>query len=186
MPFAHILSRTLVVAFLILGLGACGQDEAPTVDDPVEAGDVDLPWTGTNLQDGSTVRFPRVLDGNPAVLVFWATWCPYCKAFMPYNESILEDYAEHGVQILTFNAKERGRGDPLAYVEGLGFTTISIANADPIADLYGVQYIPGLMVVDGDGSVVYRRGWTDLPAGSKVAQQWDREVREALDQALNL
>ena len=90
------------------------------------------------------------------------------------------------MQIITFNAKERGRGDPVAYIESLGFPTLSIANADPIADRYGVQYIPGLMVVDGEGTVVYRRGWTDLPAGRKVSEQWDLEVREALDKALAL
>jgi hypothetical protein len=44
-----------------------------------------------------------------------------------------------------------------------------------------VKFIPGLMVVDGEGSVIYRRGWTTLPAGSKVAEQWDGEVRAALD-----
>ena len=47
-----------------------------------------------------------------------------------------------------------------------------------------MKFIPGLMVVDGSGEVVYRRGWTDKPAGKSVAEQWDEEVREALDAAL--
>ncbi len=186
MPTFPALLRTFAIAILLLGVHACGQEEQTEVTGPIEAGDMAPPWSGTDLIDGSTVRFPGVLDDNPAVMVFWATWCPYCKAFMPYTEAILNDYADHGVQIITFNAKERGRGDPVAYIESLGFPTVSIANADPIADLYGVQYIPGLMVVDGEGSVVYRRGWTDLPAGRKVSEQWDLEVREALDKALSL
>ena len=186
MTYLSDLSRVLIAAALILGLQACGQEEPPAPTGPIGAGDVAPPWTGKNLADGSNVKFPAVLDDSPAVLVFWATWCPYCKAFMPYNEAILDDYAEHGVQIITFNAKERGRGDPVAYVESLGFPTVSIAEADPIAELYGVEFIPGLMVVDGNGTVVYRRGWTDLPAGRKVSEQWNLEVRAALDQALKL
>ncbi len=47
-----------------------------------------------------------------------------------------------------------------------------------------MQYIPGLFVVDGKGTIAYRRGWTDLPAGTTVAQLWERQVREALDRLL--
>ena len=151
----------------------------------VEQGDLAPPWTGTELVDGATVEFPAVTDGKPAVLVFWATWCPYCMAFMPFAEGIQADYGDRGVRIVTFNAKERGIGDPKAYVESLGFPMVTIAEADEIAEDYAVKFIPGLMVVDGNGIVAYRRGWTDLPAGAQVAAQWDGEVRAALDQLLN-
>ena len=151
----------------------------------VEAGDEAPVWSGTDLVDGATVEFPAVLGDNPAVLIFWATWCPYCKAFMPYAEGIEADYGPQGVQIVTFNAKERGMGDPKAYVDSLGFPLVAVAEADSIAEDYNVKFIPGLMVVDSNGKVTYRRGWTDLPAGSKVAAQWDGEVRAALDKLLS-
>jgi cytochrome c biogenesis protein CcmG/thiol:disulfide interchange protein DsbE len=147
----------------------------------VDKGDMAPSWTGIELADGQEVRFPEVIEGKPAVLLFWATWCPYCKAFMPFAGAIEADYREHGVKIVTFNDKERGAGDPKAYVESLGFPLVAIAEADPIAEAYAVKFIPGLLVVDGEGVVVYRRGWTDLPAGAKVAAQWDSEVRAALD-----
>ncbi len=144
-------------------------------------GDTDPAWQGQNLSYGAIVNFPEVLNGKPAVLVFWATWCPYCKAFMPYAKQIQAEYADQGVQIITFNAKERGRGDPKAYVESLAFPLIAIAAADAIAEQYHVNFIPGLMVVDGHGKVTYRRRSTDLPAGKKVSEQWADEVRSALN-----
>ena len=147
----------------------------------VEQGDLAPPWSGTDLVDGAQVEFPAVTTGKPAVLIFWATWCPYCKAFMPFAKTIQADYADQGVKIVTFNAKERGAGDPKAYVQSLGFPMVAIAEADGIAEDYDVKFIPGLMVVDANGIVTYRRGWTDLPAGAKVAAQWDGEVRAALD-----
>ncbi len=156
---------------------------APTAA-AVDRGDTAPAWTGNDLVSDRQVQFPAVLEDRPAVLVFWATWCPYCKAFMPYAAQIQEDYAAQGVRILTFNAKERGRGDPQAYARGLGFDLVAIADADAIAASYGVEFIPGLLVVDGSGTVVYRRGWTELPAGSTVAEQWSQEVRAALDAAL--
>jgi thiol-disulfide isomerase/thioredoxin len=150
----------------------------------VEPGDSAPSWSGVDLVDGRQVAFPDVIEGKPAVLVFWATWCPYCKAFMPYAKRIQADYASHGVRVVTFNAKERGKGDPKAYVDSLNFPMVAIAEADAIAEAYAVKFIPGLMVVDGAGMVAYRRGWTELPAGAKVAVQWDGEVRAALDSLL--
>ena len=97
------------------------------------------------------------------------------------NDVHLRQAKQRGVKIVIINAKEDGREDPRAYVRGLGFSPIAVANGNDIAVAYGVQYIPGLMIVDGKGTVAYRRPWTDLPAGQTVAQLWDQQVRTALD-----
>lgn len=146
----------------------------------VEKGDVAPKFRALDFE-GHAVDFPAVADGKPAVVVFWATWCPYCKAFMPRLKRIESDYAQHGVKIVAIDAKEDGRGDPLAYVAALGFKPIAIANGDAIADAYGIKYIPGVLIVDGKGTVAFRRPWTDLPAGTTVADLWEAQVRTALD-----
>jgi thiol-disulfide isomerase/thioredoxin len=146
----------------------------------VEQGDVAPKWGGSDF-DGRMVLFPNVAQGNPAVLVFWATWCSYCKAFMPYLEDIEAEYRDRGVKIVAVNAKEDGEGDPKSYVEGLGFPLTAVRDGDAIAQQYGVEFVPGLMVVGGDGIVAYRRAWTDLPAGRTVAELWSEQVRDALD-----
>jgi thiol-disulfide isomerase/thioredoxin len=146
----------------------------------VEQGDRAPAWRGTDFH-GAAVAFPEVAGGKPVVIVFWATWCPYCKAFMPYLKDIQADYADAGVRVIAINAKEDGAGNPRAYVAGLGFEPIAIADGDAIAEQYGIEYIPGLLIVDGKGTVAYRRPWTDLPAGRTVAELWDAQVRGALD-----
>ena len=169
-PAAIVLAFTLAVT------------TAPAVAaDRLDEGDTAPAWTGVDLISGDTVEFPAVLDDRPALILFWATWCPYCKAFMPYAEGIQADYADRGLQVVTFNHKERGAGDAAAYAKSLGFPMIAIADADSIGDLYDVDFIPGLMVVDGDAKIVYRRKSTNLPAGKTVAEQWDSEVRAVLD-----
>ena len=143
--YATSYLRTL---FLLLAFGlmqGCGSGK-PTTPPVVDKGDPAPAWTGTNLVDERTIAFPAVLDGKPAVMLFWATWCPYCKAFMPYAKQIQADYVDQGVQIVTFNAKERGEGDPAAYVASLNFPMVAIADADSIAEQYDVKFIPGLMV----------------------------------------
>lgn len=150
----------------------------------VNQGDVAPPWSGTDLITGKTVEFPEVLNGKPAVILFWATWCPYCKAFMPRAAEIQAEYAEAGVQIIGLNHKERGYGDPAAYAKSLGFPMVAIADADSIGDAWSIDFIPGLLIVDGGGNIVYRRRSTNLPAGRKVSELWAGEVRAVLDQML--
>lgn len=149
----------------------------------VEAGDTAPAWVAGDADDRQVV-FPEVLNGKPAVMVFWATWCPYCKAFMPYLESILDDYSDQGVRVLAINTREEPDGDPRGYLEALGFPLTSIIDGDAIASDYDVHFIPGLMVVDGTGTVSWRRESTDLPPGQTLSELWSAEVRAALDAAL--
>lgn len=147
----------------------------------VEAGD-QAPRFQAYEFSGAPVRFPEATAGSPAVVVFWATWCGYCKAFMPYLAQIEADYRDRGVKIVTINAKEDGTGNPAAYIDALGFPMVAVKSGDAIARAYDVEFIPGLMIVDGEGMVSYRRPWTDLPAGQTVAELWDGQVRTALDE----
>lgn len=169
-----MINRATVTAALLL---------IATTAPAVEPGDRAPAWSARDFS-GHTVEFPAATAGRPAVMVFWATWCGYCRAFMPYLKDIAADYAAQGVEVVAINAKEDGEGNPRAYVRGLGFDPIAVADGDEIAAAYGVEYIPGLLIVDGSGTVAYRRPWTDLPAGRTVAELWDRQVRDALDELL--
>jgi thiol-disulfide isomerase/thioredoxin len=173
----RIIDKALLTAALLTALILGGTARA------VEQGDAAPPWHALDFA-GKTVDFPDVAAGKPTVVVFWATWCPYCKAFMPRLKAIEADYRARGVKVIAINAKEDGRGDPKGYVQSLGFAPIAVANGDAIAKDYGIKFIPGLLIVDGAGQVAYRRQSTDLPAGTTVAQLWDGQVRTALDELL--
>ena len=148
----------------------------------VEQGDVAPKWQATSFE-GEAISFPEISEGKPTILIFWATWCDYCEAFMPYLKKIQEDYDADHISIVAVNAREKD-GDPDAYIAALDFSLTAIRDGDDIAEEYGVKFIPGLMVVDGDGTVAYRRGWTELPPGTTIAQLWSDQVRAALDEEL--
>lgn len=157
---------------------------APAPASAVGPGDQGPPWEGKDLLTGEVLSYPAVLKGEPAVMLFWATWCPYCKAFMPYAKALQSEFGDRGMQFVTLNTKERGRGDPAAYARSLDFPLIAVGEADAIGEAWGIDFIPGLLVVNGSGEVVYRRRSTNLPAGRTVAQQWHAEVREVLQALL--
>jgi len=163
---------TLIAAAIIWSIPAVAVDQ----------GDVAPKWQAITLQ-GECVSYPELAEGKPTVIIFWATWCPYCKAFMPYLKKIHEDYGADRIAIIAVNAKDED-GDKDAYVKELGFPVTAIRDGDDIAADYGVRFIPGLMVMDGNGTVFYRRRSTELPAGQTIAQLWSDQVRAALDQLL--
>ena len=132
---------------------------------------------------GNEVTLPSKQPGVD-IYLFWASWCPYCKALMPYVGEIQKDYGEEKINILAIDVFEDGEMDPAAYIEELGFPMIAVANGDPIAEIYSVRGTPGLMILDGRGNLVWKRQSTDLPAGKTVAEFWAAQVREQLDKIL--
>ncbi len=168
---------TLRKLFVLSGVLACSLSLA------VEAGDEAPEFRAWDFA-GQAVAFPAEDGTDTSVVIFWATWCGYCKAFMPYLEQIESDYRDRGVHVVTINAKEDGSGNPAQYIADLGFPMTAVRSGDAIARAWGVEFIPGVFVVDADGMIAFRRPWTDLPAGQEVAQLWDRQVRDALDAAL--
>jgi thiol-disulfide isomerase/thioredoxin len=163
---------SVLVALLVCGIARA-----------VDAGDAAPAFRAFDF-DGQPVEFPRADTDGISVVIFWATWCGYCKAFMPKLEQIEIDYRDRGVSIVAINAKEDGSGNPAQYIADLNFPMTAVRSGNGIARAWDVEFIPGVFVVDGDGVIAFRRPWTDLPAGETVADLWDRQVRRALDDAL--
>ena len=138
----------------------------------VEVGDIAPEFVGPD-EYGNEVVFPNVIDGKPTIMIFWATWCPYCKAFMPFLKQIQEDYGEEKINVVMINHKERGEGDPAAYIKALDFSVIAVLEGDRIGDAYTVDFIPGLMIVNAKGRIAWKRESTELPAGRQGGEFWD-------------
>ena len=145
-------------------------------------GDLAPQWSLHSVAD-QLVTFPQAADGKPSVILFWATWCPYCKALMPYLSDIRDQYSSQGVTVFAINIKENG--DPLAFANAHSYDFVYLLDGDAIAERYSVRFTPGLFVVDADGQIVFRRKSTDLPAGRKVAEYWAERVTTALDGILD-
>jgi thiol-disulfide isomerase/thioredoxin len=169
------------VALFALAVSAC-LAWGPLQAERIDAGMAAPPWE-MEAGDGTEFSFPADVEGKASILFFWASWCPYCHAIMPYLQQIQEDYSEYGVRIYAINFHDDS--DPVEYMSGLGWDFMVFPLGDLVADEYGVISSPGVLVVDSGGMVTYRRKRTRAPPGKAIAEVWDAQIREALDLALD-
>lgn len=161
---------------------------------PVTAEEALVPQFELQTAAGESVAIPADLEG-PAIVLFWATWCPYCKALMPHLQSMLDEYRP-ALDLPVYAITIREDGDPAAYLASQGFDFVLLPDGDAVADEYGIRFTPSLWVVDGDGTVVYdlsehrtlpaarEAGLEDLGNREKAARRapwWAAQIRQALD-----
>jgi len=104
---------------------------------------------------GKMVDFkPKDARGYTVVL-FWATWCPYCKALMPRLEEFRAAHEGENNEFLALNIWEDG--DATDFVEKTKFNFRLILNADEIAKNYGIKGTPGLYLVNNANEILYER-----------------------------
>ncbi|MEP6484105.1 MAG: TlpA disulfide reductase family protein [Rudaea sp.] len=103
--------------------------------------------------DGNAVRFDPDHRSKPAILLFWATWCPYCEALMPHLQKVYDAAGAKNLDVYAIDIKEDG--DPIAALKKRGQTFTLVLDGDSIAEQYHVKGTPSLFLVDAKGAVVY-------------------------------
>ena len=114
----------------------------------VEAGESRLlapDWT-LEAVGGGAVSLHRDARGVPAVLFFWASWCPHCGAALPAMESLYREFAPRGVRFYALNIWEDG--DAVGYFRVHGYHLPLFLTADLVAEEYGIEGTPGVVVID--------------------------------------
>ena len=86
----------LLLVTLALVLFSCVSASSVTV------GDKSPSFQAVTLT-GQTVSLADVKASKAMVLVFWATWCPFCEAAIPELKDIYAKYSRKGVLFLAIN-----------------------------------------------------------------------------------
>lgn len=141
---------TVLFSFLLLTLsGGNNASEA------LKVSELAPDWILPNSR-GEHISFYQDSGGQPAVLLFWATWCPYSAELMPKLQELRNELANHNVKFYALNIWEDG--NPIAHMKENEFDFTLLLDADQVAKRYKVRGTPGLFVVNGDKSIEYIRG----------------------------
>lgn len=137
-----------------------------------------IAWQGRGV-DGRTINFDPQHLPHPALLLFWATWCPYCEALMPYLQKVYDDAGPKRLTVYAIDIHDED-GHPAATLRQRKLTFMLVRDGDAIADAYGVEGTPGLFLVDTRGDIVYERSGGDAPAKVEAALRSKLHLHKAL------
>lgn len=114
-------------------------------------------WTLNNLA-GEPITL-SAYQGRPTLLVFWATWCPYCKKLLPGIAELNEKYESQGLKVLAVNIKEDWK--PEVYWRNFGYQFDTVLEGDEVAKIYGVKGTPGIVFIAPSGKVLGVQSFSD-------------------------
>jgi thiol-disulfide isomerase/thioredoxin len=127
-------------------------------------------WALTSVT-GESVKLSQY-QGQPVILVFWATWCPYCKKLLPGIAELNDKYEKKGLKVIAVNIKEDWK--PTIYWKNHSYKFDAVLEGDEIAEMYGVIGTPGLVFIAPSGEVLKVAHFSDPnhPSLEKFAQHF--------------
>lgn len=189
-----LIALIAISAYLILSMDATPAQESEkgmvttteeveqesSIDDEVaattliHAGDKAPDFT-TEMLDGSSVTL-SALQNKPTLLIFWATWCPPCRAELAHLQEGVIDVFGDAINVLPLSRGEK-REVVEEYIAKMGYTfAVGLDSEQKAYNLYASNYIPRCFVIDTDGTVLY----SGVGYDEAVAEEVNAKLREAL------
>ena len=95
--------------------------------------------------------------GKPVLLVFGATWCPYCVQEIPRLKEMFAKYTPQGVAIVNIDIEEsQAKVARFADKHKLPYQVLLDETAT-VANNYGVRGVPNFTLVNKEGLVACRQ-----------------------------
>jgi peroxiredoxin len=105
--------------------------------------------------DGNRVKLANDTGKNVVMLDMWATWCGPCRQELPHLIEVAKDYRAKGVVLYAIDIDKREskmKIEEFLKKEKLDMT-VGLDSKGNVAEAYGVEGIPMLMLIDKHGVV---------------------------------
>ena len=109
--------------------------------------------------------------GKPVLLVFGATWCPYCVQEIPRLKEMFAKYTPLGVAIVNIDIQEsQAKVARFADKHKLPYRVLLDETA-AVAKNYGVRGVPNFTLLDKEGQVACRQCTSVEPLLDKMLKK---------------
>jgi peroxiredoxin len=106
--------------------------------------------------EGRKVTLGPFLGKKPVLLVFWATWCPECKAAIPEINALTTGPLAEKLQIFGIDFREsREKVAQAVKSRGIRYPVL-LDERGQAARAYGVVGIPTYVLIGREGFIVYK------------------------------
>jgi thiol-disulfide isomerase/thioredoxin len=149
-----IARRRLAIKAAAAAAGAAGLASVAPVLADVEIGKV-APALDLKLLNGKVLK-GRQLQGKVVVQMYWATWCPYCRADLPEMQRVYQLHNARGLEIvaLSIDESEKTARD---FWKGKNYTFPSGMRSNEYFQHYGrIGTTPTYVIIDRSGIVRQR------------------------------
>jgi thiol-disulfide isomerase/thioredoxin len=125
-----------------------------------------LPAVTLKVLNGQSVQTDTLSNnGKPFIIDFFATWCKPCNRELDAIAEVYEDWQEEtGIKIFAVSIDQGqniNKVKPLVNNHGWPYEVLLDPNGD-LKRALGIQTIPFVLIVDGQGTIVYKHnGYTD-------------------------
>lgn len=147
--------KPVLAALVLLGVAACGASPAPAQRASV------VPGTPVRALDSTETQLTAALQGRPALITLWATWCDACRDELPALTRVDAWAKQHGAVVVGVAV-----GEPLEKVASFAATNripyqLLVDEEFRFADALGEKRVPATLVVDRTGKITYVGGAVD-------------------------
>lgn len=123
--------------------------------------------------NGQTISLAD-LRGHPAVIIFWTSWCPICKAEAPEFNRLARRNRASGIRLLGINIQESEKRTRAGIKDfGIRYPVARDGDAS-VARRYQVVATPTVIFLDAEGIIKYR--------GTRLPEDYDRRLEALLMQ----
>ncbi|WP_075188295.1 TlpA family protein disulfide reductase [Teredinibacter haidensis] len=144
-----------IVTAALLWLLVANPSQADNSPQPLAVGMTAPNWMMSDIEGDMHSLYAELEQGNEVIIVFWASWCKFCRELLPEINLFQLTLTNDPVKIFAMNIWEDG--DPVGYFDSRDFKLPLILNADAIARRYAVEGTPGVVFIGKDKTIRYLR-----------------------------
>jgi peroxiredoxin len=102
---------------------------------------------------GNSVSLNEFRGQNPAILFFWATWCPHCQNELLSLDKRGEDFEKKGIKLVLVDLGESAKVVE-AYVKKRDIRfEVFLDEESVVAEEYGIIGVPTYFLIDKSGKI---------------------------------
>ncbi len=164
------------LALMIWTGGRARRQASPAGGVGWKAGNLAPEFELADLKTGNKVRLSD-FKGKAVLLNFWATWCPPCKAEIPWFVDLQKDYGPQGLQVIGVAMDDADQETIEAFANDMGVNYLILLGTEKVGEDYGgVTGLPTTFYIARDGRIV------KSVAGLISHADMERNVKLALKQ----